>query len=57
MQLRREVSDHFWLVEGRNLIIFDEVAANWSLNSIAWTSNPVAESNRRIGCTDVYTNQ
>jgi hypothetical protein len=51
------VSDHFWLVEGRNLIIFDKVAANWSLHSIVWASNPVVESDRRIGCADVYTSQ
>lgn len=49
VQLRPEVTDGFWLGEGRHPITFDAIAPDWSPDSIAWTANLLAESCRRIG--------
>jgi hypothetical protein len=49
LQLVPEVTDGFWLGEGRHPITFDTVAPDRSPDSIAWTANLLTESCRRIG--------
>ena len=49
VQLLPEATDGFWLGEGRHPVTFDAVAPEWSLDSIAWTANILAESCRRTG--------
>lgn len=49
VQLLPEVTDGFWLGDGRHPVTFDVVAPDWSADSIAWTANLLAESCRRVG--------
>jgi hypothetical protein len=49
VQLQPEVTDGFWLGEGRHPVSFDAIAPDWTLDSIAWIANLFAESCRRIG--------
>jgi hypothetical protein len=49
VELQPEVTDGFWLGEGRHPVTFETVAPDWTLDSIAWTANLFAESCRRIG--------
>jgi hypothetical protein len=47
--LRPEVTDGFWLGEGRHPVTFDAVAPDWSPDSIAWTAHLLAEACYRVG--------
>jgi hypothetical protein len=49
VQLVPEVTDGFWLGEGRHPITFDTIAPDRSPDSIAWTANILTESCRRVG--------
>jgi len=49
VQLHPEVTDGFWLGEGRHPVTFETVAPDWSADSIAWTANLLTESCRRVG--------
>jgi hypothetical protein len=49
VELLPEVTDGFWLGEGRHPITFDTVAPDRSPDSIAWTANLLTESCRRVG--------